>query len=77
MAQTSYVSPTFAAGNEAVKQVVYAKIQELSAHLAARTGGYTMDLVSIDYGITAANRVTVTVSDPLPQVARYNLTQVP
>lgn len=78
MANTTYQSPVIAAPNlPAKKALVYEKLAELISHIQAGTGGYTMDLVSADFGVTTAQRVTIVVTDPLPQVARYNLTLVP
>lgn len=80
MAITTYITPIIAAPNlPAKKQIAYSKLQELIQHIMAGTGGYTMDLISADFSVTNAQRITVVLTDPLPnqlQIDRYNLTQV-
>ena len=73
--QTTYVSPTIS--TQAQKALAIRKAAELLEHLAAGTGGYTMDLVSIVPDLVVAHNVTIILTDALPagQVARYNLTQ--
>lgn len=81
MANTTYQSPVIAAPNLAAKRkAAYEALTVLFLHIREGTGGYTMDLVSVDFGITTAQRITVVLTAPLPdqvQVDRYNLTLVP
>lgn len=81
MANTSYQSPVIAAPNLAAKKrAAYDALSVLVAHLREGTGGYTMDLISVDFGITTAQKITVVLTAPLPdqqQVDRYNLTLGP
>lgn len=82
MANAVYTSPSIT--TQAAKKIAYAKVAELLAHLAAGTGGYSAtDYVSSDFNITTPNKVTITLTAPLPdllgdgaQVTRYNLTRI-
>jgi hypothetical protein len=78
MANTTYQSPVIANPNVALKRIaVYDALATLIQHIKAGTGGYTMDLVTVDFNVTTPNRVTITLTDPLPnqtQIDRYNLT---
>lgn len=80
MANTTYISPLIVAPNLLIKRAsAYDALSVLVAHLRERTGGYTMDIVSIDFNVSNANRITITLTNPLPdqaQVDRYQLTQV-
>lgn len=71
---TVYQSPVI---NTAPKRLTaYNDLIVFLSHLLAATGGYSGDIVSIDFGVTAANIVTLSVTQPIPagQLARYNLT---
>jgi hypothetical protein len=78
VANTTYQSPVI---NTAPKRVAaYDALSILLAHIRAGTGGYTMDIVTLDFGITTAQRITLTLTDPLPsqaQIDRYGVTAVP
>jgi hypothetical protein len=80
VANTTYQSPVIANPNVALKRIAaYDALATLIQHVKAGTGGYTMELVSADFGVTTAQRVTVTLTNPLPdqvQIDRYNLTLV-
>lgn len=81
VANTTYQSPLIAAPNAAAKRLAaYDALAVLIQHIRAGTGGYTMDIVSIDFAVTTPQRITLTLTDPLPnqvQIDRYNLTVVP
>lgn len=80
MANTTYQSAVIAAPNLPQKKALaYDALSTLIAHIRAGTGGYTMDLVSADFGVTTAQRITIVLTAPLPnqaQVDRYLLTLV-
>lgn len=80
MANVVYQSPLIAAPNAALKRAAaYDALASLISHIRAGTGGYTMDLVDADFGVTTAQRITVTLTAALPsqaQIDRYNLTLV-
>lgn len=80
MANVTYQSPVIAAPNLAAKKrAAYDALSVLLAHLRETTGGYTMDLVSADFGVTTAQRITIVLTAALPdqaQIDRYNLTLV-
>lgn len=78
MANTTYQSPVI--NTAAKRSAVYDAAAVLLQHVGPQTGGYTLDLVSMDFGVTVAQRLTVTLSNPLPSQAaldKYNLTLVP
>jgi hypothetical protein len=77
MANAVYQSPSIT--TQAQKKAALISAAVLFEHLAAGTGGYTVDYVQSDFGITAANKLTITLTGPLPdaaQTTRYNLTQI-
>jgi hypothetical protein len=77
LAQTTYQSPIIDTAPK--RTLAYDSLSTLFQHLRAGTGGYTMDLVSADFGLTVAQRVTLVLTDQLPnqiQIDRYNLTSV-
>lgn len=82
MANVVYTSPPIT--TLAAKRAAYGKVKELFQHLEAGTGGYdATDYVSSDFNISTPNKVTITLTNPLPdqnadgaQVTRYNLTRI-
>lgn len=77
MANSVYQSPALVAPNAAQKRVTaYTNLIVFLQHLFAATGGYGGDFVSIDFSLTAANIVTLVVTQLIPtlQLPRYNLT---
>lgn len=77
MANTTYQSILINTADR--RDAALQRASELFMHMAYRTGGYTMNFVSMDFGLTTPNRITITLSDPLPspeQEARYSLTRV-
>lgn len=74
MANQTYVSPVI--NTQPKRTAAYDALMVLIGHLKSQTGGYTMDIVSIDFGVTTPQVITLTLTAPLPagQVARYNLT---
>ena len=77
MANTTYQSVLI--NTTDLRDKALMRASELFMHMSFRTGGYTMNFVRMDFGETTPNRVTITLSDPLPspeQEARYGLTRV-
>lgn len=75
MANATYQSPVI--NTQAKRTLAYDSLSVLIVHIQNQTGGYNFDIVSIDFNVTTANRITITVSAPIPteQLPRYNLTQ--
>jgi len=74
MANATYVSIPIVAPNLAAKRVTaYTDLLIFLQHLRDGTGGYSGDIVSIDFNVTGANVITLTVTQPIPtqQLPRY------
>lgn len=70
MANTTYQSPVIAAPNAAAKRVTaYDTAIVLLQHIRDLTGGYNIDLVQLDVFITTPQRITVTTTNPIPDLA--------
>lgn len=64
MANATYQTPII---NDPDKRAAaYTGAIVIFEHLRAQTGGYNLDIVSLDNGVTAPNRVTFTTTGPLP-----------
>ena len=81
MANTTYQSPVISNANQ--RRIAYETAIELFQHLATATAASPyngINIVTLDFSVTAANRVTLTTSDPIPDfAARFpgRLTLVP
>jgi hypothetical protein len=67
MPNATYQSPVIAAPNLATKRLAaYDGVIVLLQHIRDVAGGYNMDIVSLDFGITTAQRITFTTSAVIP-----------
>lgn len=74
-----YQSPPIVNPNAATKRVTaYTDAIVFLEHLLAATGGYGGDIVSLDFGVTLANVVTLLMTQAIPvgQLPRYSLTRI-
>lgn len=74
-----YQSPPIVNPNVATKRATaYDNTIVFLHHLLAGTGGYGGDIVSLDFGVTLANVVTLLVTQVIPtaQLPRYSLTRI-
>jgi hypothetical protein len=64
MAAATYQTPII--NTQDKRTAAYTGAIVILEHLKAQTGGYNLDLVSLDFSVTAANRITFTTTGPLP-----------
>lgn len=64
MANATYQTPII--NTQPKREAAYEGAIVILQHLKAQTGGYNLDLVSLDFSVTAANRITFTTTGQLP-----------